>query len=472
MAIPSGAAARRHTLSAEVKVIPISWLFYGFIAMHIPLALVQRTLPIFGAGIQVTVLAVGTFSALISRRSSLPLYCMSYIVGSEVLWRTVDASAMTAWEFGKYGVIAIALTSLLRQPGRRLPILPIAYIILLLPSTTMWLGDIAPLDIVRRRIVGNLLGPLSLSVCAVYFSRTFINEERLRHLAMVILAPVISIATLSLYNIITLGEELQFRESANRLASGGGGPNQVSNTLAFGIILCWLLIYQRKLSGIHRVMISFIMVALSVPMILTLSRGGVFTTIIVVVGTSPFLVQSRRKRIRLLIAGASVMLILFMVVWPRVNQYTAGAAERRYSNLQSSRWDLMRSEFLVFLDNPLLGVGPGHARHDVTQYMGFELQAHVEFTRLLAEHGMFGVVAMIAFFLGFYKRLRYAASPEWRAWVVGAMLFCCTYLMQSATRTVAPCFAYGLMWALWIPYGSQLLQQAPRRISLRRARHW
>ena len=428
-------------------------LLVWFILLHVPLALLLRNYSILSSVHAALVFAIGLGAALLRPKDDLlPLWAAAYIVGAEVLWRRTGAADQLAWEFGKYTVIIIlGIAALRRHRRRHLPPLPLFYIACLLPSIAFFLG----LDVwlMRYRVMGNLVGPLSLTVCAIYFTDLKLDDRSLRRLALIMLAPTVATAALSSYNIVALGDELWFGQSSSHFIDG---PNQVSNSLALGGVLCLLLLSRWRSEGLLRFLWLGILGGLLVLNLLVFSRGGVYTLGLVVLCTLPLVLKNNPHRWRL-----SLLLILFFAVmiyfiWPWLNDFTSGAVGLRYANLESSRWELARSEIKVWLDNPIFGVGPGLAREEVWYYMEYgRLQAHMEFTRLLAEHGLFGLLALIFLIVSPVKNYKRANKGEARVWVMAATLFALAYMGQAATRTIAPGFMYGLTWATLFATGAE-----------------
>ena len=68
----------------------------------------------------------------------------------------------------------------------------------------------------------------------------------------------------------------------------------------------------------------------------------------------------------------------------------------RFRDLDTTgRLGAATTDLQVFSENPILGVGVGRSIefHDTIE--GISLAAHTEYTRLLAEHGLFGLLAII-----------------------------------------------------------------------------
>ncbi len=447
-----------------------------FVLAHIPLALWIRESPDAVIAIGMLTLGIGVGSALFGSRSgSLPMYCSAYMMGFECVYRTTEAySPLLRYEFAKYSVIVMLGIGVFRwRKSGRLSTLPITYGLLLLPSTIFALlfsMSIFELGKVHRLVSGTLSGPCSLMVCALYFSQCVLSRRKLHNLVLVALASISVSGVFGIYNVVTLGDAIRYGQGSNLEASGGGGPNQVSNTLAIGAALCWLILLGPALKLRQRIFYGGTLLALLVPMLFTFSRGGVYSLLLVVVTTFVVAFRTRRFRTQTLVVACVLGLLVILIVWPALNRVTAGSATERYSDLQDARWGLAIAELKVWAANPLLGAGPGLGRYEVKQYLGRVFTAHVEFTRLLADHGMFGLLAMIVFFLGFVRNYR-AARSDWKLWVLGLMVFTCAYWGQAATRTLGQGFMYGLLWAklaVWPPVlgrpnPSKLRQLGPPR---------
>ena len=78
----------------------------------------------------------------------------------------------------------------------------------------------------------------------------------------------------------------------------------------------------------------------------------------------------------------------------------------------TGREDIARADLEVWFDNPVLGVGPGVAKEYRAATFGRAAAAHTEFTRLLAEHGILGLVALIILYWHSSTEPSYGAKRE------------------------------------------------------------
>jgi O-antigen ligase len=80
--------------------------------------------------------------------------------------------------------------------------------------------------------------------------------------------------------------------------------------------------------------------------------------------------------------------------------------------------------------------------------MGREGAAHTEYTRMLAEHGMFGLLAMLVLFAIAIRTFQRARALEARAFVGALFVWSALFMLINAMRLVAPAFVAGLACAI------------------------
>jgi hypothetical protein len=178
--------------------------------------------------------------------------------------------------------------------------------------------------------------------------------------------------------------------------------------------------------------------------ILTFSRGGLYMAMGGAVAGSFFLVRDKKQRTRLLVGGAVLSLVFFVLVLPRIERMTRGAVSERYGSLETTgRTELIEADIDTFFHNPVLGVGPGMGAKNRLKYFRVGT-AHTEWTRMIAEHGTLGVLSAVCLFAMIWQSLRRAPTPQEKAIAAAFAMYGFLHLSVDATRLVAPSFAFGL----------------------------
>ena len=137
----------------------------------------------------------------------------------------------------------------------------------------------------------------------------------------------------------------------------------------------------------------------------------------------------------LLLGAGTVFVIL-----PRLDAFTGGALTKRFSNTDlTNRDQIVLEDFRIFLEHPLTGVGVGQGK----EHREGGAAEHTEFSRLLAEHGLMGLLAFLCFLLMLVGNLRRARSNPARALVVGTMGWSVGFMLGTSMRLVAPSFKIG-----------------------------
>jgi O-antigen ligase len=211
----------------------------------------------------------------------------------------------------------------------------------------------------------------------------------------------------------------------------------------------FLIITEREKTA--KIIASALAIILGVQVLLTFSRGGSFAVGIAMAAFA--LAQTRNRRVRngiLAVAAVSFSLAYF-VVFPWLEDFTGGAFEARFSNTESSRTDLAANDAEIFADNFVFGVGPGMTKY---QRLGYEIcqirsdqcineaSSHTEFTRMLGEHGIPGIIAIVLLLMLAFSAAKRAGPGRafaiaWIAWAVAQMFY-------ANLRIVAVPFAFGL----------------------------
>lgn len=442
-------------LRVESQTDSLIW----FVLLHAPLGILFYREPNLSVIWGYVVIATGVVAVLLGDKNSLiPLFVLAYLGGGEMMWRLLNVAPAIPHEVGKYGIVLIATIGTMRRYKRirDWPLIPFLFLMCLLPSMIMWIGD-KDLAFARKALIGTLGAPIALAVGAMYIKDRELDRETVTRLALIVIAPIVSVVAIATYN--TWVQEtrglLHFGRSSNLDAAGGRGPNQVSNTLALGALFCWLVIVHSQVSRVIRFALVGIALWMVVQALLTLSRGGVVALAISIAASVLASLSSSQGRASFPFRNFAwlglIVLILVLAVWPWAERFTSGRLSERYDTAEtdtSGRTEIAMAEIEMWKSSPILGIGIGKVREEIEAYLPIGTYSHTEFTRLLAEHGVFGLLAIILFFAGLWQNFVRAKDVRARSWIAGLGVFAILYMSQAATRTIAPVIAYMLTWAV------------------------
>ncbi|MCP5303467.1 MAG: O-antigen ligase family protein [Pseudomonadales bacterium] len=416
----------------------------GFLLLHIPLGIILKDARALSTVHAYIVIGIAIVLALSNFPVTWVAYSLAYIAGAEILWRMTKANVL--WEWGKYATILIVIITAWRMRNFRIPQIPIIYILMLAPSSFMILME-KSLSAAQSDLSFNLSGPLALFGCVCLFSNLRFNQKQFQHLLIAVIAPTIAIGAIALRGIV-INPDIVWVGDSNSASSGGFGPNQVSTALGLGLLCAWLIFFTIKKPVLPRFLVAGIAMWLATQTLLTFSRGGLLGALIGIGGCVGVALINRRITAKMIVLTLGAFALFMIVFYPQIDMFTDGALSGRYSNISientSGRDRIAEAELQVFLDNPFWGVGPGQAKH----FTPHNLVAHTEYTRLLAEHGVFGILSLISLgLMGFLMYLKNLKNAVAQMIIVGALFWTLFYMMNVSMRAVAPAFMFGIIFA-------------------------
>lgn len=442
----TGNPARDLVASPNVRIIL-------FLALHVPLAFVAESFPVVSTVHGLLALVVALWAA-VTRRAGHVIFMLAYIASAETLWRMSRASLL--WEYSKYAMVIIVAVALLfewwtgksrgdRSQQRVRSLLPLFLLVTLLP------GAIIPvlqegLGGARDALSFNLSGYLALVAVALYVWARRLSYRQTIAMLLGLLAPAISVASLAISNTAAYSDA--FVAASNWVTSGNYGPNQVSNVLGLGALAGVILVVMLRNSTGIRLLLLLVTFALLGQAMLTFSRGGVYSFFISFVAFGFHLMSSPRARGRFLVLAAVGLALLLAVVFPSLNNLTSGALAQRFADLDTTgRLEAAQADWQAFLDNPVTGVGVGLGDQYREEVLGVPLAAHTAYTRLLGEHGLFGIMTMLIMLIMFVVRYRGNEVGLPRAIMSALGLIALTFMIHSAMRMAIISFAFAIAMA-------------------------
>ncbi len=428
-----------------------------FILLHILLGHLSHRIPMVSTVHAYSVLALGVFWAI---RGNIPnlAYTAAYIVGGEVFWRMTNARIF--WEYGKYSISFIFMILLITR-GFKKPFFPIIYFCCLLPSVVFLPTMLFNADAIsQNQISGNLSGPLLLTISTLFFSKARLTPPQIRRLLFYLVFPIISALSIVGYMTYT-AEDLYFTAASNAATSGGFGPNQVSSILGLGALAAYLLFFIGKPGIVQKVLLFLIAILMATQSALTFSRSGVYTAVCASIAATFYLVTNRKNIMKIIFTMLVIVLIANFFVWPRLVRFTGGAIEKRFKETSmTNRESLFNQDIQLFMNNPLFGVGPGQSAKRRTQDLA-GAAGHTEFSRLLAEHGMFGLLALILLGSMTFQILTRKKILLGQAISVASLTWAFLFMAVNAMRIAAPSFMFGLAALTLFEFNPQMMRRPP-----------
>lgn len=390
----------------------------------------------------ITLLIVSIYSMLGKDKYTFS-YLISYLISSEIIWRMKDIALF--WEIGKIlggifiviGIIKFGFNFIINYK-------PILYFLMLTPSLF-----VVP-DLTIHHITFNLGGPFLLAISYIYFSNIKYNKFQLVNLLYSILYPII--ITL-IYVILKIGDypDIKFTPQSNIYTSGEYGPNQMSTYLSLGFILSLSIFFLEKKEIFNTFSLFTLSFSFIYQTILTFSRGGSFNAIFSLFAGILFPVKNNKIRntIFMFLIFISVLLIVYLI--PKLVLFTEGVIEERYSDISTTGRDqIILADIKIFLDHPIFGVGPGRSKEYHTFYYK-RTSPHTEFSRLLAEHGIFGLISGLLLISLILDIVKNSTDSEDKSLKMMLITWSIITMLHSATRLAVTTFILGISSFKYIP---------------------
>ena len=424
---------------------------YLFIlGLHMLLAFVIYTIPFLSKVYGLLIPFFGTILLLNTRnRNNEALVLAAYVVGSEVLLRMTGGNM--AHEIAKYEVIYFLVLGMFFSGTSKNSILYLVFMLLLLPGIYIGANVLGSEVDVRKAILFNILGEVTLFVSAIYCYQRKVSIQQLEYIMKALALPIVSILTYLFLYTPSIKDVVTGTQS-NFETSGGFGPNQVSTVLGLGMFCFFaLLVVFSKTKKLQIVHLIFLIIA-SFRGIVTFSRGGVFTAIAMIavfIFILYWFANAKAKNLILVLSLAAIF--IGAGVWSYSVTQTGGMIENRYANKDArgrekddrlgGREEIAGTELTMFMENPIWGIGVGKNKEYREQMTGIVAASHNEITRLLAEHGVFGIVAFII--LLFTPLILYFNNRE-HIFLLSFFIFWLLTINHAAMRIAAPAFIYAL----------------------------
>ncbi|MEY8848364.1 O-antigen ligase family protein [Psychroserpens sp. XS_ASV72] len=389
---------------------------------------------------------------ILSEKSSKTFHVLcacAYFVGAEVLFRITRGSI--SYEAGKYLVILFVIIGMFYKgiSGRAYPYF--LYVLLLVPSIFVASTTLSFDANFRTNIAFVLSGPVCLGAAALFTYDKKITFNQLNKVLLYVLLPIIS-HTVYIFFYNPSVKDVLSGTGSNRDASGGWGANQVSTVLGLGMFILVVRLFTKSPSlGLKLLNIGLFSV-IAYRAIVTFSRGGVITAVVAILAFLAIYYSNVSKKKKNEVALMFMFFVFaFSLTWVVSSSQTDGYIDLRYTNrdhlgreksdVTTGRKELFEEELEGFVSNPFLGIGSSRAKDQRIEVEGQGVTSHSELSRLLAEHGIFGVIILVILL---FKPLDMKSRSKHNYFFYAFMCFWFATINHSSMRLAAPAFIYSL----------------------------
>lgn len=337
-------------------------------------------------------------------------FIIVYFSSFEILSRMAKTSPYIPYELGKYLTMILFIIGIFKKKEQNL--IGIILFLILIPALFYdYSGFVSNSD-----IRFNVFGAFNIGLGVWYFYGQKFSLKGFKIILIMLTLPLVSSLTFAIIQTPDLSS-IDFSLGANFETTGGFGSNQVATVFGFGMLLTFYLWLNKiSLTG-NRYADLGLFILFTFQGLLSFSRGGMIGGFVGIIIVIFFLLKSsdleRRtsniNEVKKYFIPASVFLglsiyianyisngILLLRYQGETEGTLSGSKEKTINTLSSNRFSIFESDLDLFSEYGLLGVGAGASKYLREEHRG--IVAHVEASRLVAEHGVFGILFIILIF--------------------------------------------------------------------------
>ncbi len=418
-------------------------LLHAFIGMMIYL------IPELSKVYSFAILFVGLYYVVKNRNiNNEVLFVSAYFVGSEVFLRMTNGNIL--YEFSKYGIMVFMMLGMYYSGFSKNAIPFWIYLLLLLPGVLVATETLNLKSDLRNSLSFNISGPACLGIAAIYAYNRKIKFSQLNNILLTMGLPILSMTVYLIFYTPEL-KTILVSTGSNPETSGGFGPNQVATVLGLGMFVFFSRLVLFSKTKIMFALNLIIVFNISYRGLVTFSRGGMITGLLMILILIFFLYLNTRNDGRYRLNMLLVFFILgFGFTWVYTSNQTGGLIDKRYANQDATgrvkesqftgREEIWDNEIASFEDNPIFGIGVAkglEVREE--QSGGMIVASHNEITRTISEHGTLGIIALMIVFLT--PMFLYLDNKQ-NIYLFCFLLFWLLTINHAAMRIAAPAFVY------------------------------
>lgn len=380
------------------------------------------------------------------------------LIGAEVYFR-MSFSGLP-WEFVKIAVSILLLTGMtVERVSRPKPLIMVPYALLLVPA--LFVPEWQSMEHFKHDAMMNISGEVSLIIAVLYFYKRKMSVEDFARIGRMLVYGVLLMAVLVLVKSPDYGS-IRYGGGSNFAASGGFGPNQVAGIFGLGIFVMGIFLLQNIRLFVYKWLDIALLVMFSLQGLFTLSRGGLIAAwMALAVGVIALYILNPKQAITVLKVSPvklGLIGIALVLAFIQADVVSGGAVSKRYFNVDkwgnqikedysTNRLGVVETDIQTFKDNWETGAGVGGGAVYREDELGFGA-THVEFSRLLADHGVLGLFVLFVMFGFPISEFFQRKDARSRMVLAGFVALALVTMSHNAMRMGMPGFLYGLGFVL------------------------
>ena len=424
--------------------------YFNLILFHAVLGFLVYLFPFVAKIYGYAIFIVGIYYVVKTQnKHNEALVAAAYVVGSEVFLRMTGGNPL--YEIAKYGVIVFIFMGMYYSGFSKGAAPYWIYLLLLVPSIVLTTFVLNFGTNMKNSIAFNISGPVCLGVASLYTFRRKIPLDQMNTIILSLGLPIVTCMVYLTFYTPNIRDVITSTQS-NSAASGGFGPNQVATFLGLGMFIFFSRIILESRTKFMLVLNLLIAINISYRGMVTFSRGGMITGFLMILLLLFFLYYKSNYTGRVKLNYIIVFIAVAIVAtWSYTSFQTGGLIDKRYANQDAAgrakesqftgREEIARNEIDMFLKNPIFGVGVGKGVELRYEETGIGVLSHDEITRMLAEHGSLGIVALLILF---FTPLFLYLESKFNMFLLCFLAFWFLTINHAAMRTAAPAFVYSL----------------------------
>lgn len=424
--------------------------YLKWVLIHLGIGTAVFVLPLLSKVYAILIVLVGFRYVMRNKNANdEALYAAAYVIGAEVFLRMTQGNFFE--QYAKYVVMGLLILGMIYRGFSKNSWIYAVFGLLLLPGVFLSFFTLNFETDIRKAITFNIVGPITLMVCSIYCYQRKVTFKQMLNIIDMLAYPLMA-TLVYMFAYTPSVKDVVTNTESNFQTSGGFGPNQVSTILGLGIFLFFVKIILNSKNKKTLIINAIFFIVITFRGIVTFSRGGIIAGFLMIIFALIVLFFYTKSQAKIKIFSIVFMgLIALIGVWLYSSIQTSGLIDKRYANEDArgrekaskltGREVLIESEFNMFLDNPIFGVGVGKNKEYRLETTGIEAASHNEISRMLAEHGIFGVFALLILFIA--PMLLYMNNKQ-HIFIFSFLIFWALTINHAAMRLAAPAFVYAL----------------------------